>query len=185
MDTRAAVESYNAHSEEEGWEQLCDPDLGFARDDFRSVIALWTRQAASRPLPARADMTARVLKPFLPNIALKERVETDPSRYRWRIVGTRIAQVLGERTGKFTDEGAPPKAAARWNTSCDLVLTSGRPLRFVGRVLMPGKDFLTGELLFMPLAGDDGHARFVMGFGHYSAERTWREVLRTNRAAAA
>jgi hypothetical protein len=185
MDIRAQTDAYNTHSESESWEQLCDPGLGFSRDDFFSVLALWNSQAASRPLPLRSDMTARVLKPFLPNVALKERVETSPSRYRWRIVGTRVAQVLGERTGKFTDEGAPPKVAARWNASCDLVLASGKPLRFVGRVLVEGKDFLASELMFMPLAGDDGQPRFIMGFGHYNADRGWRELFRAASAAAA
>jgi hypothetical protein len=181
----APVDSFNTRSEREGWEQLCDPALAFARDDFFAVLSLWKSQAGARALPKRSDMSARVLKPFLPNIGLKERVETNPPRYRWRIVGTRVAQVIGERTGKFTDEGAPPKVSARWNASCDLILASGTPLRFVGRVLAEGKDFMASELLFMPLAGEDGTPRFVMGFGHYNVDRGWRELLRGAPAVAA
>ncbi|HEY2071013.1 MAG TPA: PAS domain-containing protein [Rhizomicrobium sp.] len=174
--------TFNELSEREGWEQLCDPALAFSRADFAEFLALWTEKAAGRAVPTRGDMTARALKPFLPKVALKERVECDPSRYRWRLVGTYVAQILGERTGQFLEEGASPRAVARWTASCDLVLKTARPLRFVGRVL--AKDFLTSELLFTPLAGDDGVPRFVMGFGHYNAEPDWRALLRGAAVAA-
>jgi hypothetical protein len=177
MDTRTAIASYNATSEAEGWEQLCDPDLRFTLGDFAAVLSVWKCQAASGALPTRAAMSARVLKTFLPRIGLKERVATGPSRYRWRIVGTRVAEVLGERTGTFVDENTPPRQAARWIASCDLVLGTCAPLRFVGRVLAPDKDFMTSELLFMPLADEDGSPRFVMGFGHYNADINWRDRL--------
>lgn len=185
MDLATAASAYNARSENEGWEQLCDPDLGFARRDFSDVRALWNAQAGGRAMPARSDMSARVLKTYLPHIGLKERVETNPSRYRWRLVGTQVAQVLGERTGKALDDNAPPRVVARWVASCDLVLAAATPLRFVGRVLTQDKDFLASELLFMPLAGDDGEPRFVMGFGHYRAEQDWRRLFKQTAAVAA
>jgi hypothetical protein len=82
-------------------------------------------------------------------------------------MGTHITQVLGERTGKYIDEDAPPRQVARWNASLDLAMRAGRPLRFHGRVLVNGKTYLASELLFMPLADDAGEPRFVLGFGHY------------------
>jgi hypothetical protein len=177
MDIRAAIDAFNAQSEAEGWEQLCDPTLAFAHRDYASVIGLWKAQAGARAIPARADMTARVLKTFLPNVALKERVETNPSRYRWRLVGTRVAQVIGERTGKLAEENASPRLAARANANCDLTLDACAPLRFVGRVLAKDKDHMASEALYLPLADEEGNARFVLGFGYYSAAQNWRETL--------
>lgn len=164
-----AAVAFNDHSIAEGWEQICDPLLSFEHPDFASVVALWKEQAHGRPLPARSDMSARVLKEFLPRVAMKERVQTNPSRYRWRLVGTKVAEVLGERTGKFADEDAPPKQIARWNMSCDVVLEVRQPLRFTGRVLANGREYMQGDLLFMPLADENGVPRFVMGFGLYTA----------------
>jgi hypothetical protein len=177
MEIRAAIDAFNAQSTAEGWEQLCDPALGFAHRDYHAVIALWTAQAGARALPARADMTARVLKTYLPNIAIKERVACDPSRYRWRLMGTRVAQVIGERTGKFAEENASPRLAARGSANCDLTLETRVPLRFVGRVLAKDRDYLASEALYLPLADDTGEARFVMGFGYYSAAQDWRDAL--------
>ncbi len=176
METRAAIDAFNAQSVAQSWEQLCDPALAFAHRDYGAVIAL-TAQAAGRAMPARADMTARVLKTYLPNIAIKERVARDPSRYRWRLIGTRVAQVIGERTGTLAEENASPRLAARANANCDLTLLARMPLRFVGRVLTQDKDYLASEALYLPLADDTGEARFVLGFGYFRASQDWREAL--------
>jgi hypothetical protein len=183
MDIGAAITAFNAQAEAEGWEQFCDP--GSCHERFADMLVLWKTQARGRALPARSDMSARVLKTYLPHIGLKERVQENPSRYRWRLTGTRVAQIIGERTGKYTDEDAPPQLVARWNASCDLILAAGTPLRFVGRVLANNKDYLSSDLLFMPLADDHGVPRFVMGFGHYSADRPWRQVVKDMRFAEA
>jgi hypothetical protein len=176
MDIAAAVAAFNAQAQAQGWEQVCDPSLSFEHPDFAAVLALWKSHAQGRALPARTDMSARLLKIYLPHIALKERVQENPSRYRWRLTGTRVAQIIGERAGKFADEDAPPQLVARWCASCDLILAACTPLRFVGRVLANNKDYLSSDLLFMPLADAQGAPRFVMGFGHYSANRSWRKT---------
>ncbi|HTQ13051.1 MAG TPA: PAS domain-containing protein [Rhizomicrobium sp.] len=181
MDIRAAIDAFNACSAAEGWEQVCDPALAFTHPDYHALVALWRALAGGRALPVRADMTARVLKDYLPNIAIKERIAREPSRYRWRLMGTRVAQVIGERTGKLAEEDASPRLIARANANCDLTLLAGEPLRFLGRVLARGKDYLASEALYLPLAGDDGAARFVLAFGYYSAGQSWRR----NAAAAA
>jgi hypothetical protein len=165
-----AVAAFNAMSAREGWDQYCDSTLAFGHSDFPRMLAIWKEQAAGQPIPARSSMTPRALKDFLPRIAINERASIDPPRFKWRLMGTQIAQVLGERTGKFIDEDAPPRQIARWNASLDLVLRAVRPLRFAGRVLVNGKTYLNSELLFMPLAGDSGQPRFVLGFGRYGLD---------------
>jgi hypothetical protein len=162
-----AVAAFNALAVQEGWEQQCDPTLAFVHPDFPVIFEIWKEQAGGKPMPARRSMTPRTLKEFLPRVAINERASFDPPRFTWRLMGTQIAQVLGERTGKFIDEDAPPRQVARWNASLDLVMRCARPMRFCGRVLANNKTYLASELLFMPLADDLGEARFVLGFGHY------------------
>jgi hypothetical protein len=185
MDIGAAITAFNAQAEAEGWEQFCDPGPCYERPEFAAMLALWKTHARGRAPPARSDLSARVLKTYLPHIGLKERVQENPSRYRWRLTGTRVAQIIGDRTGKYADEDAPPQLVARWNASCDLILAACTPLRFVGRVLANNKDYLCSDLLFMPLADAQGTPRFVMGFGHYSADRPWCHVDQDMRFADA
>ena len=166
-----AAERFNARARREGWQQHCDPHLKFRHADLPAMLAVWQQQAAGRDMPARRDMTPHVLKPFLSRIALEERVQVNPPRWRWRLVGTRITQIIGERTGKYLDEDAPPRQTARWVASAELVLEICRPLRFVGRVLANEKEYLFSELVFTPLSDDDGTPKFMMGFGCYSADK--------------
>lgn len=165
------VERFNLRARREGWQQHCDTQLNFRHPDLSQVFAVWRTQAGNRLMPARRDMTAARLKPFLSRIAVIERVKDDPVRWRWRLLGTRVTQIIGERTGKYLDEDAPPRQVARWVASAEMVLGIARPLRFVGRVLVLNKEYLFSELLFMPLSDDSGEPRFMMGFGFYSAER--------------
>ena len=51
-------------------------------------------------MPARSDITPRDLKDILRTVLLFERVSQNPSRYRWRLIGTGLTSVLGENTGK-------------------------------------------------------------------------------------
>jgi hypothetical protein len=177
---REAVDAFNALSARENWQQQCDPALRFIHADFPVMLALWQSQTDGRAMPVRADMTPRALKGFLPRVAINERVSSEPPRYTWRLMGTQVAQVLGERTGKFIDEDAPPRQVARWNASLGLVLNTARPMRFLGRVLANDKTYLSSELLFMPLADETGTPRFVLGFGHYAPE-----ISEAPRSAAA
>jgi hypothetical protein len=166
-----AAAAFNARADDEDWQQRCDLSLDFRYPEMSAVFEVWKTQARGRAMPARADLSARALKSYLPRVAIEERVQTDPSRYRWRLIGTQIVQILGERTGKYFEEDAPAKQAARWTASCDLVLGICRPVRFLGRVIVNNKNYLFSDLLFMPLADGAGVPRFVMGFGCYSAEK--------------
>jgi len=181
-----AVAAFNAVSEREGWEQQCDPELAFSHPDFPAMLSIWKKQAGANPMAFRHSMTPRVLKGFLPRVVINERTRSHPPRYKWRLMGTQIAEVLGERTGKFIDEYAPPRQAARWNANLDLVMRVQRPLRFHGRVLVNGKTYLASELLFLPLADDAREARFALGFGHYGpgAVSGKRHALRASGPAA-
>ena len=109
-----AVAAFNALSARENWEQQCDPTLTFAHSDFPVMLDIWKKQADGKPMPMRRSMTPRALKGFLPRVAINERVSIHPPRFKWRLMGTQVAQVLGERTGKYMDEDAPPRQVARF-----------------------------------------------------------------------
>jgi hypothetical protein len=143
---------------------VCDSTLSIEAPALRNFLELWNALAKiAGGVPPRRAMTARVLKNYLTDLLLIERVETaDGARYRVRIVGTRISSVTGDVTGKFVSEFVPPELLPRWNGVNERVLEAGRPLRFKGRVLLNDKTNLMAEYVSAPLADERGQAAMVL-----------------------
>jgi hypothetical protein len=101
-----------------------------------------------------------------------ERIERNPSRYRWRLIGTGITEITGHHTGKTFEETVPEEHRPRWIDCFDLVLDGGQPMRFLGRVHLQGREYLYAENLFVPLADDKGEPAFAMGFCRYTPRQS-------------
>lgn len=71
--------------------------------ELRRLLQHWHDLKGERSLPRRADLDPTAIAYCLGNIAL---VEIEPSfRPRYRLVGTRLADLLGEDpTGRYVDE---------------------------------------------------------------------------------
>ncbi|HVV64690.1 MAG TPA: hypothetical protein VHC42_04425 [Rhizomicrobium sp.] len=168
---------YNAAASQNQWASLCDATLNFAHPDLVRLLALWRMEAGPAGIPPRRAMSARLLKSFLRDIALYERVGEGPERrYRIRLMGTAFAQILGDFTGQFVDEAVPAEFAPRWHAALDATLGAGAPLRFLGREDTNRMSFLTGEFFSAPLLADDGGATLVLAAARYSGRRPWEEV---------
>ena len=156
----AAVTGFNQWAEKRDWEARCDPDLAFESPLLRNLLAVWRDQAKGRVAPLREEMTARLLKPFLPSIAVIERL--GPERYRVRLMGTRLTQVLGHLQGKILEEEVSPENAARWHALFQLSLTERRPLRYAAPVAYSGAEYLRAEALHLPLSADGGEPTMLL-----------------------
>ena len=81
--------------------------LKLAGEDQIALFEYWSQRRNGRRMPARADIDPAELGKLLPNLMLIEASE-DPAqrtRYRYRLVGTRVVQATGEdRTGRHFDE---------------------------------------------------------------------------------
>ncbi len=169
-DFEHGAAQFNAEVERHGWGQFCDPAGAFILPECRQLAALWSAAAPDGGIPPRTVMTPRRLKPYLPRLILVERVQETPPRLRFRLIGTLITNTLSERTGKyFDDPGASPQQTARWTQSALLTLGARRPARF----FMGTRSHVTGEMLCLPLAGEDGTPRFVLAYGCYDPLRDW------------
>jgi hypothetical protein len=72
--------------------------------DQRLLLDYWLAKRGPRRMPVRADIDPAELVGLLPNLMLVD-VVGDPARFRFRLVGTRVARASGEdRTGHFFDE---------------------------------------------------------------------------------
>jgi hypothetical protein len=169
---------FNALAAREGWPTLCDRTVHFDRPELAALLSLWHQKAGPSGIPARADMTPRVLKPFLRDVAIYERVSDGAGsrRYRVRLLGDTVAHVMGDLTGKFIDKAVAPKFLPRWYASLDATLAAGAPLRFLSRSDTNDMSFLVAEYFSAPLLGPDGTPSMVLGVAHYDGARGWDDV---------
>jgi hypothetical protein len=169
-DAADPIAQFNAQARANGWVQYCDPDNAFVMRDCEELIELWNWARGERELPARDDLPARVLKPYLPRLSIAERIQDDPPRFKFRLVGTIMTQSLSERTGQtFDHESASSEQTGRWTHSSVLSLAVRKPLRFP--VVL--QRLTVGEMLLLPLADETGAPRFVIAYGRYEPTRDW------------
>jgi hypothetical protein len=184
MNVIATVKALNQRAAREKWFHYCDPTLAFSDHFYDHLLDVWHAKAGDRPMPQRSTITPRDLKDILRNIVLFERVERNPSRYRVRLLGTGLTDLVGDRTGKMIDEIVPPEHLPRWIECCDLVLDGGQPMRFLGRVHLQGREYLDAENLFVPLANSSDEPTFVMGLCRHTPRRTHDEQSWENQIAS-
>lgn len=165
-----AIAQFNARAEERNWVQYCDPDNAFIMRECDELIELWNWARGDKDMPARDDLPVRVLKPYLPRLSLVERIQDDPPRFKFRLVGTIMTRSLSERTGQaFDHESATEEQTDRWTQSSILSLTVKRPLRFPTVM----QRHMVGEMLLLPLADETDTPRFVIAYGRYEPTRDW------------
>ncbi len=181
----ACASEYNDAATTNGWPALCDASAKFVHPDLCRLLGLWRRQAKAHGIPLHADMTPRLLKSFLGDIALYERIALPGAQRRWRVrlMGASFGQIMGELSGKFLDETVPTEMLPRWDGALDITLAHRVPLRFLGRADTGAKQFLTGEFFSAPLLGADGSPSMVLGAGRFSGGRAWCDVEAEARLA--
>jgi hypothetical protein len=184
MNVIAAAKAYNQNAVRQNWHQFCDPTLAFNDPSHVHLLSVWKTKAGGRLMPARSELTPRDLKDVLRHVVLIEREGEKPSRYTWRLIGTGVTDVVGHHTGKQLEDHIPPEHLSRWTDSYDLILESGQPWRFFGRVRIRTRDYLDAEHLYVPLANDAGVPSYVMGLCHYSPHRSHDDHAWENELAS-
>jgi hypothetical protein len=171
MDIREqAIAQFNAQARASNWVQYCDPDNAFVMRECDELIELWNWARGDRELPARDDLPMRALKPYLQRLSIVERIQDDPPRFKFRLVGTIMTRSLSERTGQaFDHESATQEQTDRWTHSSLLSLAVKQPLRFPTVM----QRLMVGEMLLLPLADETGMPRFVLAYGRYEPTRDW------------
>jgi hypothetical protein len=185
MDILAAIRALNQKAAQTKSHHFCDATLAFSDPVYKQFLSLWKNKAGTRPMPMKSEITPRDLKDFLCNIVVCQRIA--PSQYTCRLIGSKVAEVIGHNTGKTIEESVPSESAARWIECADLILNGGKPLRFLGRVHLKNREYLDAENLFVPLADDEGRPTFVMGLCRYTPrvcdnEESWENKIASIRS---
>ncbi len=181
-----AAEEFNRIAERMAAPGRCDPTLSFETPQLAEVVCVWRDKASGRNMPLRRDMDARTLKAYLPNVAIVDVVESgDMRRYRFRVMGTSISQVLGDHTGKFIDEAIVSPFCERWCAAMDAALMAGGPIRVTGRVEYRQRDHLVMELMLAPIGPRDESAEavLVVAYATSSARHVFDPLVRNTVSA--
>jgi hypothetical protein len=108
-------------------------------------------------LPRRQDIEPVEIPELLPYLVLYDVVpqESGCPRYRTRLVGTRVVELLGdETTGKFLDDFLPIKKGAEIIGEYDRILTTKQPHYLEGRLSNRGREHILFQRIVFPLARD-------------------------------
>ncbi len=147
------MKAFNDRAQAAGWPFTCMPAQDFENAPLAGALELWRAKASGRPMPCRADMTARAMKPYLTHMSLLERVLADGRpRYRIRLHGSTLARYAGDSTGKFLEDSVSPERLESYAALYDTVLALRAPVRVVSFYQAPEIDYLMGESLLAPLS---------------------------------
>jgi hypothetical protein len=147
------IKVFNERAKAAGWTFTCGPATGFEHPALNGAVALWREKAKGRAMPMRADLTARVMKAYMPHMSILERAGTGKTgRYRVRLHGTALASYAGDKTGQYLDDIVPAHLLSSYASVYDTVLELLQPLRLVRDFQAPDLDYLAGESLVAPIS---------------------------------
>jgi hypothetical protein len=151
-----------------------DTSLEFERRELNALRDVWHEKCVEKGFATRADFDARTIKSYMRNLTILDVLpQADGSRrYKYRYFGSSIVEVFGEHTNHFIEEFIPPEKMARWTAGHDLVVLSGRPLRFVINYNSPAINYLSSESLVLPLSDDKGTVVMLMCCLYFGPKRT-------------
>lgn len=172
-----SIEAFNALAASKAWPIRFEEASHFDHPKLNEALALWLSEAGHGH-PSRNAVTARKLKPFLPNVTLIERsAEEGRGRYRFKLVGTEISRLFGEKTGAFLEDAVPLAFVERWSAAYDAVFSANCPIRALTRFELDRVSFLDGETFFAPLRNEDGEGSVLLAATYMKSRTADRSVL--------
>jgi hypothetical protein len=141
--------------------------------------AYWNDIRRGRTMPARRDIDPTSLSKLLPNLFLID-VIGPATRFRWRLVGTKIVDVVGmEPTGKWVDQ-TDAVADDAFLRFCRIVVSERRPICHISRLHDLNGKVKPMMRSLLPLAEDGGPVTMLFGAIDYAPT----QVMALHRGAA-
>ena len=141
-----------------------DPECRLQSPGLQALLAYWQgRCPAAGRLPGRADIDPVDFPALLPNVYLVN-VQIAPRLYRYRLVGTEIAEAYGQDfTGKRVDELFSDIFRKAVTVVFDAIVDRRAPLRTFGTLAWRETQQLRFEAIQMPLAADHDTIDMILG----------------------
>ncbi|MEI6559075.1 MAG: PAS domain-containing protein [Rhodospirillaceae bacterium] len=145
-------------------------------DDLASgrLISLrdyWRARRGTRPWPLRSDIDPVDIPALLPGVMLID-VETEPQRFRFRLVGTRMVEVFGQDpTGKYLDQPWHRRETASLLAPLRRTVASAGPAAVCGIVAWDNGASVDIEWLFLPLGNASGRVSMILAGADFFSQR--------------
>jgi hypothetical protein len=126
---------------------------------LRDLYAYWHGKKGDRKMPSRPDICPTEIIDLLPKIVLID-VEHEPQRFRFRLVGTDVVNVMGQdATGKYLDDlSSNPVIHDRLSW-----LTQHKTTYYVtSRLDWLNRSFQKYHVLGLPLGDETGKVNMIM-----------------------
>jgi hypothetical protein len=152
-------------------DQSAGPRLEIDRaSDWPAVLSFvrdyWHAIRASRPLPARADISPTQLKLQLPHILLADVVD-EGADFRYRVVGTQLRPYFGtEPSTKLMSEALAPfgnETRAATIQAYRSVVKRCAPMRLTGSGAWYNRSSMLFDAYLAPLSDDGCSVNMVLG----------------------
>lgn len=132
-------------------------DLSSAR--LATLLGYWSgKRERDRP-PSRGQLDPADLRGLLPNLMLLD-VEPAPSRFRFRLVGTRMVEVLGhDPTGQPLEDAREGRDLL---SPLGRVVATARPVASVGTLAWTNGGRVDVEWLFLPLGSGGADVTMIL-----------------------
>jgi hypothetical protein len=128
------------------------------------LLSYWSARRGDRPAPRRADIDPPLDIPDLLPILTLVDVLHDPLRFRYRLVGTAVAEGLGrDATGRFVDAALYGDEAPAMFATYERLATEIRPFRRRSRLAWNQQEWLVLDAIELPLVDDDDRVCMILG----------------------
>ncbi len=141
-------------------------DITFECPMNETVFAYWRARAGAKPIPARGDIDPIIdLGHIVQHLFLVD-VERDPLRFRFRLVGTEVADHVGkDMTGKYLDQlvefdAQYARVKPDYETTVERRAATVSPVRFLTK---DGRRHINYERLLLPLSDDGRTVNMILG----------------------
>jgi hypothetical protein len=131
---------------------------------IRAMIGLYRSIMPSDRLPGRQHFDPLTIPHLLPNVWLVDVLDDPEPRFRYRLMGTRVAQAFAaDITGRLCEDVHPDFANNPMRGFLIDVVATRRPHYRRGTPnAWPVSELLSLDRLFLPLAGDGAHVDIVL-----------------------
>jgi hypothetical protein len=156
-----------------------DPALAFERPELKALLDIWDDRRHGRPMPARADFDPLDLKPHLGHLLLVD-VERAPLRFRYRLLGTTITEILQrDVTGRYFEEIYTGRLQDDLVGAFTAVVETRAPLRIFSTTGHPRNDVYVYDCVLLPLSADGESVNMILGEMRFRFERLARPERKT------
>lgn len=116
--------------------------------------------------PGRRDIDPAEMRRFLPQIYMFDVVEPGP-RFRFRLVGTAVASIIGDLTGQFIEQTLTPDILPR-HTAHMIDVTENLAVRYlIADLAWLDRPHIRFHRLLLPLSDDQKRANILLGIAYY------------------